>query len=250
MTKAAIIIPTWNGSQDTVLCLRALKKETSDYHLIWIDNGSTDEERATVESELYRLDIDHTAILNATNLGFPKAINQGIATALNGCYDPIVMLNNDVVVTDRWLSKLRAHLDANPGVGIIGPVPSKGLPGWQYFRRYVKYVGGDPEKFFNALTPRILVKTQVPFSCAAIRRRVVEQVGYLDEAFSPCLGEDNDYNDRIREAGWLVAYALNSFIYHRHRSSVKRLPNYQEIQRRSEALLAKKRAARAAGAKQ
>ena len=44
-----------------------------------------------------------TVISNTKNLGFPAAINQGLKAA-RGEY--LVMLNNDVVVTDGWLGQL------------------------------------------------------------------------------------------------------------------------------------------------
>ena len=46
-----------------------------------------------------------TVVANATNLGFPAAINQGLQLA-HGEY--LVLLNNDVVVTDCWLDQLVA----------------------------------------------------------------------------------------------------------------------------------------------
>ena len=44
-----------------------------------------------------------TVIANPTNRGFPAAINQGLQVA-HGEY--LVLLNNDVVVTDAWLEQL------------------------------------------------------------------------------------------------------------------------------------------------
>src|SRR5271168_3435262 len=44
-----------------------------------------------------------TIVSNASNVGFPAAINQGLQYA-RGEY--LVMLNNDVVVTDGWLEQL------------------------------------------------------------------------------------------------------------------------------------------------
>jgi O-antigen biosynthesis protein len=44
-----------------------------------------------------------TVVTNSTNLGFPVAINQGLQLA-RGEY--LVLLNNDVVVTDGWLDQL------------------------------------------------------------------------------------------------------------------------------------------------
>ena len=49
-------------------------------------------------------------IANATNRGFPTAINQGLQYA-RGEY--LVLLNNDVVVTDGWLEQLVALTGAS-----------------------------------------------------------------------------------------------------------------------------------------
>ena len=50
-----------------------------------------------------------TVVANATNRGFPAAINQGLQLA-QGEY--LVLLNNDVVVTDGWLDQLIALVNA------------------------------------------------------------------------------------------------------------------------------------------
>jgi GT2 family glycosyltransferase len=52
-----------------------------------------------------------TVVSNATNLGFPAAINQGLRLA-RGEY--LVLLNNDVVVTDGWLGQLIGLANARP----------------------------------------------------------------------------------------------------------------------------------------
>jgi GT2 family glycosyltransferase len=42
--QVCIVILNWNGWQDTVNCLRSLRKlKYPNYHIILIDNGSTDE---------------------------------------------------------------------------------------------------------------------------------------------------------------------------------------------------------------
>ena len=55
-----------------------------------------------------------TVIANATNRGFPAAINQGLQVA-RGEY--LVLLNNDVVVTDGWLDQLGVWRKPNPLAG-------------------------------------------------------------------------------------------------------------------------------------
>jgi glycosyltransferase involved in cell wall biosynthesis len=54
-----------------------------------------------------------TVISNTKNLGFPAAINQGLKAA-RGEY--LVMLNNDVVMTDGWLGQLIGLANATKDV--------------------------------------------------------------------------------------------------------------------------------------
>ena len=53
-----------------------------------------------------------TLIANGENRGFPAAVNQGLQQA-RGEY--LVLLNNDVVVTDAWLDQLIALTTAKSG---------------------------------------------------------------------------------------------------------------------------------------
>jgi O-antigen biosynthesis protein len=73
--------------------------------LIVIDNGSTDETELYLAGVRDMAAVPVTVIRNTTNLGFPAAINQGLRVA-RGEY--LVLLNNDVVVTDGWLDQLIA----------------------------------------------------------------------------------------------------------------------------------------------
>ena len=54
-----------------------------------------------------------TVVANTANRGFPAAINQGLKIA-RGEY--LVLLNNDVVVTDGWLGQLIGLANARKDV--------------------------------------------------------------------------------------------------------------------------------------
>ena len=62
-----------------------------------------------------------TIIRNAQNVGFPRAINQGLQAA-RGEY--LVLLNNDAVVTDGWLDQLIALTAARVGIWRSGDLRS------------------------------------------------------------------------------------------------------------------------------
>ena len=53
------------------------------------------------------------------NLGFAKGCNQGIEASKG---EFILLLNNDVVVADGWLSGLIECLNMRPDAGIVGPM--------------------------------------------------------------------------------------------------------------------------------
>ena len=106
----SIIVPGWNQLEFTKQCIAALKEHTRPaWELIVIDNGSTDGTALYLEGARDMAAVPVTLVSNATNLGFPAAINQGLQLA-RGEY--LVLLNNDVVVTDGWLDQLIALASA------------------------------------------------------------------------------------------------------------------------------------------
>ena len=106
----SIIIPCWNEIEFTQQCITALKGHTRPaWELIVVDNGSTDGTGTYLAGVRDMSTVPVTVVSNATNVGFPAAINQGLRLA-RGEY--LVMLNNDVVVTDGWLDQLIALVNA------------------------------------------------------------------------------------------------------------------------------------------
>ena len=71
--------------------------------MIAVSNGSSDPTGDYLAGVQDTSAVPVTLITNATNRGFPAAINQGLHYARGGY---LVMLNNDVVVTDGWLNQL------------------------------------------------------------------------------------------------------------------------------------------------
>ena len=109
----SIIIPCWNQIEFTQQCIAALKSHTGPaWELIVVDNGSTDGTGTYLAGVRDMSTVPVTVVSNATNVGFPAAINQGLRLA-RGEY--LVMLNNDVVVTDGWLDQLIALVNARSG---------------------------------------------------------------------------------------------------------------------------------------
>ena len=103
---ASIIVPCFNLREFTQFCLQSLFRYTRQpWELIVVDNGSTDDTKTYLAGVQDATSVPVTIATNAHNLGFPAGINQGLQLA-QGEY--LVLLNNDVVVTDGWLDQLVA----------------------------------------------------------------------------------------------------------------------------------------------
>ena len=61
------------------------------------------------------------------------------------------------------------------------------------------------------------------FFCVAMPRKLVNDVGLLDEAFGRGFFEDDDYCRRVRMAGYKVAIADDVFIHHHLSASFDKL---------------------------
>ena len=120
----SIIVPCWSQLAFTKQCIAALKSHTRQpWELVVIDNGSTDHTDIYLAGVQDDAAVPVTVISNTTNLGFPAAINQGLKAA-RGEY--LVLLNNDVVVTDGWLEQLIALAESRGPIGLVGPMSKFG----------------------------------------------------------------------------------------------------------------------------
>jgi glycosyltransferase involved in cell wall biosynthesis len=107
---ASIIIPGCKPLELIRPCITALRRYTRrPWELIVIDDGSSDEMSTYLESVRDAVSVPVTVITNVTSRGIAAAINQGLKAA-RGEY--LVLLNNDVVVTDGWLGQLIALANA------------------------------------------------------------------------------------------------------------------------------------------
>jgi glycosyltransferase involved in cell wall biosynthesis len=107
---ASIIIPGCKPLELIRPCITALRRYTRQpWELIVVDDGSTDETPAYLEGTRDAASVPVTVIANATSRGIAAAINQGLEAASS---EYLVVLNNDVVVTEGWLGQLIALANA------------------------------------------------------------------------------------------------------------------------------------------
>ncbi len=210
----SIVILTWNQLDCTRECVASIRQFTPEPHeIIFVDNGSAD---GTVKwlRQLVRENANYRLIENLKNLGFAKGCNQGIEAA-SGEY--ILLLNNDVVVTENWLSGLLEAHRLGPDAGIVGPMtnnisgPQQVLQiGYQSLEGLAEYA----QQFRATNRHRIIPMRRIVGFCMLFPRELVEKIGLLDEQFGTGNYEDDDYCLRTALAGYRNIIAGDVFIHH------------------------------------
>ena len=112
--KVSFIIPVYNQLKYTIDCLNDIVLQTKiSYEIIVVDNNSTDGTEDFIKGFEHKI----TYIKNESNLGFAKAVNQGIQSAA-GKY--CLLINNDVRIYEDIADKLTAVLKTDDSIGISG----------------------------------------------------------------------------------------------------------------------------------
>ena len=112
-SKLTIAIVTFNNEDTIRQTLNSIKNSTIPAkRIIIVDNGSTDKSIEKIK-KIKKIKV----FKNNKNLGFAKAVNQGIKKS-SGKY--LLITNNDVVFKKDYLSVLVEYLQKNPKTGMVG----------------------------------------------------------------------------------------------------------------------------------
>ncbi|CUH96257.1 hypothetical protein P22_2347 [Propionispora sp. 2/2-37] len=208
--ETSIIILTYNKLKYTKKCIESIRAYTTPgtYEIIVVDNNSTD---GTVQWLKKQQDI--RVIFNKENKGFPKGCNQGMEVARG---NNIMLLNNDVIVTQYWLDNLLKALYSDPQIGAVGPVTNNSSYGQKINVNYksIEQMQNFAKEYNISNPMRWDKRLKLIGFCLVLKREVMDRVGLLDEMFSPGNFEDDDYSVRIRRAGYHLLLCRDTFIHH------------------------------------
>jgi GT2 family glycosyltransferase len=234
---ASIVIVTYGNLAFNRACLESLLTRTAwpSIELVFVDNASADGTREWLERERSACPVPMTVIANAENRGFAAAVNQGLAAASG---EFLCLLNNDTVVTEGWLSALVAHLETDPRLGMVGSSTNEIANEARVPAGYagIGQLDAWALDFTRRNRGRRIPIPMLAMFCVAMRRPVWEEIGPLDERFAIGMFEDDDYSRRMRERGYTIACARDSFVHHRGRASFASLGDarYRAIFRENE----------------
>lgn len=241
LVDLSVIIVNWKTKDELRACLRStLEGDRTSMEIIVVDNASHDGSVEMLKREFPSVQV----IENEANYGFARAANIGIK-ASSGRY--VLLLNPDTEVQPHAFSTLIRFADENPEIGIIGPKILNPNGTLQYSCRRFPTIGAAI--FRNTLLGRLFPRNPytrdylmvewdhretrdvdwVSGAAMLIRRRMLEEIGLLDERFYMYC-EDVDLAYRAWEKGWRVTYYPHVCVTHVIGRSSDRCPNRMVVQ--------------------
>jgi GT2 family glycosyltransferase len=195
MMELAIVIPVFNQSRYTLMCLDSLRQTgVAESQILVIDNGSTDDTPACLARHP-----GVRVIQNPSNLGCGAAWSQG-ARAMPAQWT--MLLNNDVLAPLGWLEGLRSFAEEN-GFDVVSPAVGNGEADYDF----PAYARAFMQRMANV--KRTGVASGV---CFMVHRRVFEAVGHFDDELGGYA--DDEFFRRCRQAGFRLAITGRSFLHH------------------------------------
>jgi GT2 family glycosyltransferase len=214
--EAAIVIPVYVGLDDTMRCIASVRATCPSTEIIVVDDASPDQ---VLVRRLESLSDEKaiTLIHNSANLGFPGAVNRGIALVANR---DVVILNSDAEVYGDWLPRLRAAAYSAAMIGTVTPFASEAsiatyapVPADEIDARAAQQIDALAAEVNRG--NRVEIPTGVGF-CLYMRRDCIDAVGELDATvYGAGYGEENDFCLRARKLGWRHLLAADVFVRHR-----------------------------------
>lgn len=214
-----VIVPVYGAHDEFARCLEALHAHTDlGRHGLLVVLDGPGQERAAEHVQALRLPATAQAqvLVNARRLGFVGSVNRALATSQRD----VVLLNSDAEVTAGWLDKLQAAAYSDPRVATVTPFCNDAtlvsLP--RPWSANLLPAGHDLASF-AALVERVSARAypRLPTGvgvCLYVKRRVLDQVGALDEAFGLGYGEENDFCLRALAAGFVHVLDDATFVWH------------------------------------
>lgn len=226
----AAVLVNYNAGSELVLALQSLATDLAgrEWEAVVVDNASVDGSDRLAHAFAPRVRL----ICNATNVGFGRAVNQGVAA----CSAPsVLIMNPDCQVHAGAVAALLAQLDAHDACAVVGPRvldPNGAVQG---------SARGDPDmvtglfgrtgrlrEWFPLLpaaqrnvvtdaaigngTPSVVVDW-VSGACMMVRRSAFEAVGGFDARYF-MYWEDADVCRRLRARGYHVRYVPGATVVH------------------------------------
>jgi GT2 family glycosyltransferase len=215
MRSLTVSLLNINQAQLTISLLDQLARLSAEdwaVQLIWVDNGSRDDQVRQL-SGWFLANKERFAqalfVAACRNLGVGGGRNIALKVA---SHDMILILDNDIILPDgaAWLDTLWQRMEDDPRIGIVGPmlisaahpdfVESTGIGLTD--RGRVGYLNrAQPVEHMPSTLVEVVA---MPAACWLMRRQAQQMIGLLSDEYHPMQYADVDFCVRLGLAGWKI----------------------------------------------
>ncbi len=214
--KVSVVMLTWNALEYTRKCVQSIQQHTAiPYEIIFTDNASSDGTQKYLDG-LVRQNPNFKLVKNKENIGFAAGNNQGVKAAES---EFVMLLNNDVLVSDGWLEGMLAVLEKDAAIGAVGPITNY-ISGLQRLAE-VPYRDDDDAAFHHFAwqvksknAGKITPRRRLAGFAMLMRKELYNALGGFDESFGSGNFEDDDLCLRIRQEGYALMVDESTYIHH------------------------------------
>ncbi len=230
-TGVSVVIPSFNGrellSKNLPPLLAALGRGGLPSEVILVDDGSTDRSCEWIQREFPQVRV----VRSERREGFQRAVSRGLEVVRYGL---VYFLNSDVSVRRGFLEPLLRHFE-DPRTFAVS---SREIPKGQvedapdHFPT-VRFRMGFWWHRYSEIWPRLMRVTPVFFVSMGhglFRKRMLQELGFLDPRFEPFYFEDQDICFRAWRRGWRCLYEPASVVACEHQATIGRLYSRGRIQ--------------------
>ena len=214
----SVIIPTKDRPKMLERCLNSVLLSTyTNLEIIVSDDSKSSESKETVEKFKNKFQNIKYICNNENNISI--AINRAIKQSDSDNSDFAFILDDDNEIGKNCIKELISSMVKDKNVGIVGPIAfyysnkdiimHAGTIRSKFMRRAL-YVH-EKERWINQINEGYEVEDFA--NAFMLRKEVVKKVGMWD-LLVPLMGEDADFEARVRKAGYKVIINPKAITYH------------------------------------
>lgn len=224
--RVLLAVTFYNGrsfAERTLSSIASLAHDEFDLDVLVLDDASPEPGFSDYLASL-SADVGATYYRSPRNLGIPRNVNLGLATALRLEYDYVVISNSDVIYAANSLEVMMKVAVAGDDLASVTAwstnVDPYSLPNatelFAETQEVSDRIGRVLEQTFG--TETLDIPAGISFAMI-IPTRVLSAVGLMDPIFGRGYGEESDWSARATSAGFRHVLATGAFVYHAGRGS-------------------------------
>ena len=208
--ELSVVVLAWDNLAYSQQFVESVRRHTDvPYELVIVDNGSAWEAASYARAAADRV------VLNETNLGFSRGMNQGLAQA-RGRY--VAFCNNDTELPPRWAHRLVETARAHPNAVIVVPAVTNA--------RNPVNVRTTPGKEVVVLPPFSAPPAAIVYVAPVDRMRAL---GGWEEEYEIASGEDVDLCFKVWTNDLDIVYDQRVLVRHVGKGSAARLDDWRGL---------------------